>query len=60
MAISRVPKELQKRKYNDYMRLYMREYNKKKKEQSFAEAIKKTSPPASRHPSAADISERQV
>ena len=60
MARPRVPEELKKKRFNEYMRLYMRDYNKKKKEQSFAEAIKKTSSPAPRHPSAVDISERQV
>ncbi|MGI6751537.1 MAG: hypothetical protein ACOX4U_02825 [Anaerovoracaceae bacterium] len=60
MAISRVPEELKKKRYNDYMREYMRKYNKKKKEQSFSEAMKKTSSPPPRHPSAVDIRERQV
>lgn len=56
MARAKVPEEL-KRLRN---KLYMREYRKKQKEQSFTEAIKKTSSPAPRHPSAVDISERQV
>lgn len=60
MARAKVPEELKRRRYNDYMREYMKKYNKKKKEQSFLEAIKKTSSPAPRHPSAVDISERQV
>ncbi len=60
MARPRVPEELKQQKFREYMKLYMREYRKKQKEQSFSEAIKKTSSPAPRHPSAVSNSERQV
>lgn len=56
MARAKVPTELKRLR----MRLYMREYRKKQKEQSFSEVIKNTSSPAPRHPSAANIRERQV
>ncbi len=60
MARAKVPEELKQQWRREYMKKYMTEYRKRRKEQSFSEAIKKTSSPAPRHPSAVDISERQV
>ncbi|MPM12693.1 hypothetical protein SDC9_59047 [bioreactor metagenome] len=60
MARAKVPTELKQQWRREYMKKYMAEYRKRRKEQSFAEVIKKTSSPAPRHPSAVDTSERQV
>jgi len=60
MARPRVPEELKQQWRREYMQKYMVAYRKKQKEQSFSEAIKKTSSPAPRHPSAVSSSERQV
>lgn len=60
MARPKVPEELKKQRHREYMQKYMVEYRKRQKEQSFSEAIKKTSSPAPRHPSAVSNSERQV
>ena len=59
MARPKIPEELRKKHQQDYMRQYMRDYRKRQKEQTFSEILKKTAP-APRHPSAVDISERQV
>lgn len=58
MARPKVPEELKKQRHRELMKVYMRKYRQRQKEQSFAEAIKKTSSPAPCHPSVVDIGER--